>query len=433
MAGPHSIDNLFSQRKPLIYDGIRFTYHFLTIQRGILGPNPFLGVIFHWIGGFASATNFIPFRGIKRWSWEVYWIIQGFAAWIIAPSLLASIFVPHLWSILKEGWHHDPSSIAYAMVFGILWGVGGITFGLAIRYLGIALGYAIALGLCAFFGTLVPPVYHGELAGMFHTASGKIILLGVFVCLLGVGVNGAAGYSKENEITPEEKAEAGERDYNFGKGVAIAVLAGFMSAFFAFGLDAGKPLAELAKTQLIASGRSDLWQNLPVLIVVLWGGFITNFIWSAILIVQNGSIRQFGGEPGLNPMRAAATSGDTLVDFDPLDASTYDRIAPKTLVANYLFAAMAGVIWYFQFFFYSMGQTKMGKYDFSSWTLHMASIIIFATLWGLALKEWHGTSMRTKLLVTCGLCMLVGSTIIVGYGNYWHAVKETVSATAALR
>jgi L-rhamnose-H+ transport protein len=127
-------------------------------------------------------------------------------------------------------------------------------------------------------------------------------------------------------------------------------------------------------------------------------------------------------------MRAAATTGDTLVDFDPLDPSTYDRLAPSTLLANYVFAAMAGVIWYFQFFFYSMGQTKMGKYDFSSWTLHMASIIIFATLWGLVLKEWHGSSSRTKLLVTAGLILLVGSTVVVGYGNYIHAVRESPAA-----
>jgi L-rhamnose-H+ transport protein len=394
----------------------------VRFQRGTVGPNPFLGVIFHWIGGFCSATNFIPFRGIKRWSWEVYWIIQGFAAWIVAPLVLANIFVPQLSSVMHEAYATNPRALQYALLFGILWGVGGITFGLAIRYLGIALGYAIALGLCAFFGTLVPPVYNGQIITLFHQKSGLIILFGVVVCLIGVAVNGAAGYSKEHEITPEAKAEAGERDYNFGKGVAIAVLAGFMSSFFAFGLAAGKPLGDLAKTQLIASGRSDLWQNLPVLIIVLWGGFITNFVWSAILIFQNGSIRQFAGEPGINPMRAAATSGDTLVDFDPLDASTYDRLAPTTLFFNYIFAAMAGVIWYFQFFFYSMGQTKMGKYDFSSWTLHMASIIIFATLWGLALKEWHGTSKRTKLLVTCGLLLLVGSTVIVGYGNYVHAV-----------
>jgi L-rhamnose-H+ transport protein len=386
-----------------------------------LGPNPFIGVIYHWIGGFASATNFIPFRGIKRWSWEIYWLIQGFAAWIVAPVVLGSIFVPHLFGIIHQIYLSDPKSVMLAFLFGVLWGVGGITFGLAIRYLGIALGYAIALGLCAVFGTIVPPIAHGEFGVILHSTSGQIILLGVLVCLIGVAINGAAGVSKEHEITPEEKAEAGETDYNFGKGIAIALLAGFMSSFFAFGLSAGKPIGDLARTQLLAAGRLDLWQNLPVLVVVLWGGFVTNFIWSSILIFQNGSVRQFVGEPGNNPMRASHATGVTLVDFDPLDPSTYDRLAPKTLVANYLFAALAGVVWYFQFFFYSMGQTKMGKYDFSSWTLHMASIIIFATLWGLFLKEWRGTSRRTKRLVATGLFLLISSTVIVGYGNYRKA------------
>jgi L-rhamnose-H+ transport protein len=393
-----------------------------------LGPNLLLGVVFHWIGGFASATNFIPFRGIKRWSWEVYWIIQGFAAWVIAPSLLASIFVPHVWSILHHAWVAEPRSIYYSVLWGILWGIGGITFGLAIRYLGIALGYAIALGLCAFFGTIVPPIYRGELGSVLHSHSGQVILWGLFVCLIGVVVNGAAAYSKEHEITPDEKAEAGERDFSFARGLWISVLAGFMSAFFAFGLDAGKPIAAIARTELTAAGRLDLWANLPVLIVVLWGGFVTNLLWSLALIVKNGSFRQFAGEPGLNPMRATPTAGNTLVDFDPLDPSTYDRIAPATLVANYFFASLAGILWYFQFFFYSVGQTKMGRYEFSSWSLHVGSIIIFAALWGLVLREWRGTSMRTKLLVTLGLVLLVGSTVIVGYGNYLHAAHATTSA-----
>ena len=400
-----------------------------------MGPNPFLGLIYHWIGGFASATNFIPFRQIRRWSWEVYWIIQGFAAWIVAPIVLASIFVPHLWPMLREAYNSYPRPLQYAFLFGVLWGVGGITFGLAIRYLGIALGYAIALGLCAFFGTLVPPFVHRvppmnqrEITMMLHFASGKVILLGVLVCVLGVAVNGAAGYSKEREITPEEKAEAGERDFSFIKGISIAILAGFMSSFFAFGLAAGKPLGDIAKAQLLAEGHLDLWQNLPILIVVLWGGFLTNFIWSAILIFQNGSIRQFAGEPGSNPMRATASTGETLAEFDPTDPA-HRRLSGGALFANYIFAAMAGVIWYFQFFFYSMGQTKMGKYDFSSWTLHMASIIIFATLWGLVLHEWKGTSRRTKALVTLGLALLIGSTVVVGYGNYLK-VQETAITTA---
>ena len=393
-----------------------------------LGPNPFLGVIFHWIGGFASATNFIPFRGIKRWSWEVYWIIQGFAAWIVAPLVLASIFVPHLAGILRAA---PPAALGYAVLWGALWGLGGLTFGLAIRYLGIALGYAIALGLCTAFGTLIPPIYSGQMSTILHERSGQIILVGVLVCLIAVAVNGAAGLSKEKEITPEEKAEAGESDFSFGKGIAVAIFAGVFSSFFAFGLAAGAPIAAIAKRQLLAEGRLDLWQNLPVLIVVLWGGFVTNFIWSAILILRNHSLKQFAGTPGQNPMRATATTGDTLTDFDPRAAGAVHKLSASTLFANYFFAALAGVVWYFQFFFYSMGQTKMGKYDFSSWALHMASIIIFATLWGLVLREWRGTSLRTKGLVTAGLLLLIGSTLIIGYGNFAKANETGITATAS--
>ncbi len=383
-----------------------------------MGTNPFIGVIYHWIGGFASATNFIPFRGIKRWSWEIYWLIQGVAAWLIAPLVLASLLIPHLSQVLRTSYQRHPKDVLYAIAFGALWGVGGLTFGLAIRYLGIALGYAIALGLCTAFGTLVPPFFHEQMGVIAHERSGQTILFGVLVCLIAVAVNGAAGLSKEREITSEKKAEAGERDFSFVKGILIAILAGFMSSFFAFGLDAGSPIAAIAKADLLANGGRDLFQNLPVLIVVLWGGFATNFLWSAFLILKNKSVGQFSGQPGRNPMRGVSTSGDTLADFDPTDSDAYERLSSSTLTRNYLFAALAGVIWYFQFFFYSMGQTKMGQYDFSSWTLHMASIIIFATLWGVVLKEWRGTSRRTKTLVACGLCLLIASTIIVGYGNY---------------
>jgi L-rhamnose-H+ transport protein len=378
-----------------------------------VGPNPFIGVIFHWLGGLCSASNFIPFRGIKRWSWEIYWIIQGVAAWLIAPPLLASIFVPHLFRVL----HAAPaSSIGWAIFWGILWGVGGLTFGLAIRYLGLGLGYAIALGFCTAFGTLIPPIFHGQMHTIISERSGQVILCGVAMCILAIAVSGAAGYSKEQEISKADKAAAGERDFSFVKGLIIAIFAGIMSSFFAFGLDAGKPIADIARTELIAAGSTDLWSNLPVLIVVLWGGFVTNLIWSAILIVRNRSIGQFAGEPGDNPMGTAAVTGETLQDIDPRHLT--QRISSSVLTRNYLLAAAAGVIWYFQFFFYSMGTTKMGKYDFASWTLHMASIIIFANLWGIALKEWKDTSLRTRLLVGCGLALLIGSTVVVGYGSY---------------
>ncbi len=242
------------------------------------------------------------------------------------------------------------------------------------------------------------------------------------VCVLGVAVNGAAGVSKDKEFTPEEKAEAGEqrlrlpqrRRHRHPRRLYELLLR----------LRPRRRQAPRRAHQGPPARRRplDVLQNLPVLVVVLWGGFITNFVWSWILILKNGSAAQFTGTPGLNPMRASATSGHTMADFDPEDPQYSERLSAATLFSNYLFAALAGIIWYFQFFFYSMGTTKMGRYDFSSWTLHMASIIIFATLWGIFLKEWKGTSTRTKLLVASGLILLIGSTVIVGYGNYLASV-----------
>lgn len=381
-------------------------------------PNPLVGVMYHWIGGLCSASNFIPFRPIKRWSWEIYWIIQGVAAWLIAPICMVMLLVPDFPLILHAA---SAATLWHSMLWGAMWGIGGLTFGLSIRYLGIALGYAIALGFCTAFGTLMPPVFRGEFLTIAHQTGGQIILFGVALCMVAIAINGMAGYSKEKEISEEDKALTGERDYSFRKGLAVAVFSGIMSSCFAYGLSSGKEIAAITKIQLLAHGKADLWQNLPVLVVVLWGGFTTNFIWSAYLIWRNGSVAQFIGSPGSNPMGTSLTTGQTLMDVDPRNMAAELRIRPKTLLRNYLLASSAGIIWYFQFFFYSMGQTKMGKYDFSSWALHMASIIIFATLWGIILREWRDTSRKTKLLVSAGLFLLILSTIIVGIGNYISA------------
>jgi len=387
-------------------------------------PNPFLGVVLHWLGGLASASFYIPYRGVKRWSWETYWLVGGVFSWIIAPWTLAAFFVPDLWSVLRST---PADTVFWAYFFGAMWGLGGLTFGLTMRYLGIALGMAVALGYCAAFGTLMPPIFNGEIGQIAASNSGRVILLGIAVCLAGIGVSGLAGMSKEKELSPEQKRET-VKEFSFGKGMLLATFSGVMSSCFAYGLAAGKPLGDLTKAHLLQLGRSDLWQNLPVLIIVLAGGFTTNFIWCLILNIRNRSAHEY-----LNLRRTAVAEVSASEGVVPWDADELATSAaashgapaggsapggPAPLLPNYLFAALAGVTWYLQFFFYSMGQTKMGKYDFSSWTLHMASIIIFSTLWGIALKEWKGTGRRTHVFIGVGLAALVISTIIVGYGNF---------------
>lgn len=376
-----------------------------------MGANPFVGVIYHWLGGLASASCYVPFRGIKRWSFETYWLIQGIFSWIIAPLVIAWLLVPNLFPIL----HAAPaSSLYYSYFWGCLWGIGGLTCGLAIRYLGFALAYPIVLGLCTVFGTLMPPIFSGEIHSIMHQTSGQTVLAGIGICVVGIVFAGMAGRAKENELTKEEKQES-VQEFHYRKGIAVSILSGVMSACFAYGLASGKPIESIAKNQLLTHHGADLWQNLPVLVVVLWGGFTTNFIWCAVLLARNHSANQLTGTP-------APAEG-----VPP--ASRHERLKAAVMFVNYSMAALAGVIWYFQFFFYSMGVTKMGRYDFSSWTLHMASIIIFGTVWGFALKEWRGTSLRARGLILLGLVILVASTIVVGYGNYIKAHERPAQET----
>jgi len=278
----------------------------------------------------------------------------------------------------------------WTYLFGVLWGIGGLTFGLTMRYLGIALGMAMALGYCAAFGTLMPPFFRGELESVARTTAGATVLFGVFVCLAGIVVSGLAGRSKERELTDEQK-QAVIHEFSFVKGVLVATVSGILSACMSYGFAAGKPIAELA----VRHGAHPLWQNLPVLVVVLAGGLTTNLIWCLLLNARNGTA---GDYFGVGPRGGSLSAAN--------------------LRKNYVLCAAAGTIWYLQFLFYGMGNTLMGKFEFSSWTLHMASIMIFGTVWGLFLKEWKGSSARTQLLNAIGLLILVSSTVVVGYGNY---------------
>ena len=231
------------------------------------------------------------------------------------------------------------------------------------------------------------------------------------MCLLGIVISGLAGIAKEREV-PEHAKQATVKEFSFKKGVWVATFCGIMSACMSYGFAAGKPIAELAVT----NGASDLWKNLPVLIVILAGGFTTNFIWCLALNIRNQTFGDYCRTQNAEHGTRNAENQTARTERVPL-------------LVNYLLCALAGTLWYLQFFFYGMGTTKMGKYDFSSWTLHMASIIIFGTLLGVYLAEWKGTSQRTHRLMLLGLIVLVSSTVVIGYGNY--LAKETTTAAVA--
>jgi L-rhamnose-H+ transport protein len=393
-----------------------------------MGANPILGVFLHWLGGLASASFYVPFRGVKRWAWETYWLVGGVFSWIIVPWFLAGLMTRDLMAVLHEA---PASSMVWTYIFGVLWGLGGLTFGLTMRYLGMSLGMAVALGYTAVFGTLMPPIFRGQfVSDVLGTRSGIIILIGVAVCVVGIIFAGAAGISKERELSEEEK-RAAIAEFDLKRGLLVATFCGIMSACFAYGLAAGDPIKQIT----VQHGTSPLWQGLPVLVVLLAGGFTTNFIWCLILNIRNRTGYQYfaltsrGHVPAINEEQILETATDAPGIEMAVDRAGHAEDNGRVpVLANYLLSALAGTTWYFQFFFYTMGETQMGRFKFSSWTLHMASIIIFSTLWGIALKEWRGASMRTRVLVACTLLVLVGSTVIVGYGNYLGVARTTSAA-----
>jgi L-rhamnose-H+ transport protein len=343
--------------------------------------NPGLGVLLHAIGGFAAGSFYAPLTKVERWAWESYWLVMGLAAWLAVPWVVALMTIPDLLQVLA---HSPGSAWGLCLLFGLLWGFGNLTFGLSVRYLGMALGYAVALGFCMVVGTLTPPIVEGKILTIVSTASGLTTIGGVVTCLGGIGLCGWAGISKEAELTAKEKQQS-VAEFALGKGFAVAAMAGVLSACFAFGLASGEPIADAA----IARGADPLFANNASLVVILIGGLVSNALWCLYLNFRNHSFKDYVSGPRSSRVR------------------------------NYLLASLAGAIWYGQFFFYGMGTTKLGKtYGFSSWSIHMAFIIVFSNLWGIAFHEWRGTSNRTKIRVWAGILTLISSTAVIGFGNY---------------
>ena len=315
-----------------------------------------LGLLIIAIGSFGQSSSYVPIKKVKSWAWESFWIVQGIFAWLVFPFLGALLGVPQgmgLFELLGSG------GALKSIVYGVLWGVGGLTFGLSMRYLGVALGQSISLGTCAGFGTLLPAIFAGT--NLFR-GEGLILLVGVCITLAGIAVIGYAGSLRSKNMTEEEK-KAAIKDFALTKGLLVALLAGVMSACFALGLDAGAPIKEAA----LSNGVKPLFAGLPVILLVTFGGFLTN---AAYCIQQNVKNH---------------TGGD------------YFSVSGSVLVNNLLFCALAGVLWYSQFFGLEMGKSFLADSPLLlafSWSILMSLNVTFSNVWGILLKGGRVATAR---------------------------------------
>ncbi len=336
-----------------------------------------LGFLLHAIGGLCAGSFYTPIKKITTWAWESSWLVMGVAAWLITPNVVSALTVNDFWSVISEA---PSSAIFWAYFFGFLWGAGGPIFGLTMRYLGVSLGMTVSLGSGAVFGTLMPPIVDGTFSELLQSTSGIITLSGVGICLIGIAFAAYAGHQRD--VQKAESNATGE-SFNIGKGILITFLSGPLGASFAYGLAAGKPIADLA----VDHGTASLWQNSAVLSVILIGGLTSNFI----LCVFNNIRNKTGGD--------------------------YLKKQPDQM-KNYALAALGGVTWYLQFMFYGMGTSFLDEdFHFASWTIHMSFIIIFGNLWGLYFKEWKGIKRQTVAILVIGLIILISSTAIIAIGG----------------
>ena len=327
-----------------------------------------IGLLVIAIGAFCQSSSYVPINKIKSWSWESYWLVQGVFAWLLFPLVGALIAVPageSLWGLFSS----NPKASLLTMLFGMLWGVGGLTFGLSMRYLGVALGQSLALGTCAGLGAILGPVFTGHASDLTSA-----VIIGVVVTLIGIAIIGVAGAMKSKAL-PEEEKKKSVKDFNFGKGIAVALLAGFMSACFNIGLSFGEPLRWDA--------TPDIFASLPATMLVTFGGFITN---AAYCLYQNSKNHTFG-----------------------------DYQQGRLWGNNILFCCLAGLLWYSQFFGLSLGKGFLTNYPTLitfSWCILMALNVVFSNVWGIILKEWKGVSKKTVLVLIIGIALLIVSTFL---------------------
>lgn len=336
-----------------------------------------IGLLIIAVGAFCQSSCYVPINKIKNWSWESYWIVQGVFAWLLLPFLGALLAVPEGHSLIGLFVEVPSFNVFMTILFGILWGVGGLTFGLSMRYLGVALGQSIALGTCAGLGTIMGPVllnaFFPELNALDSLTFA--VITGVVVTLLGIAIIGVAGAMKSAALSEEEKRKA-VKDFNFPKGLVIALLAGFMSGCFNVGLEFGK---DINFGQL----TDPMFRTLPATLLVTFGGFMTNALYC---FYQNDKNNSWG-----------------------------DYKKKSVWCNNLLFCLLAGALWYSQFFGLALGKgflTKSPTLITLSFCILMALNVVFSNVWGIILKEWKGCSPKTIAVLVCGILVLVVSCFL---------------------
>ena len=345
---------------------------------------PMIGMLVFALGGLAGATFLLPARGVKGWAYESWWLAYVFVGHIVCPTAICWITVPDFWQVIAS----TPGAVlGQCAFFGALWGIGGLTWGLMVRYLGIGLGLAIGCGLCAATGTLIPPIAQGKAADLVKDAGAIIVLCGVVGSLVGIVFVGYAGKIKEGELPEEEKKKA-VAEFNFKKGMVVAVISGVFSACMNFGLQSGAVIEKSAyaaavKAGVVAEGATFPWQGMPVIMVVLWGGFAVSALWC---LQQNVKNRTFG-----------------------------DYARPS--FRNVLMCATIGVVWVMQFVCTKAGEPMMGDLKYISFAVMMASTIFFSTIIGVASGEWRGTSLKTRGCLALGTLILVASFCAISIGS----------------
>lgn len=334
-----------------------------------------IGLLIIAVGSMGQSSSYVPINKIKGWSWENFWLMQGIFAWLVFPILGA--FMANSLPELVDIYRSHAAASWQAVGYGALWGIGGLTFGLSMRFLGIALGQSVALGTCAAFGTLIPAVLSGT--GLF-SPKGLVLLLAVAVTLVGIALVGYAGSLRSKNMTEEERKKA-IKEFALKKGLIIALLSGVMSACFSLGLNAGAPIREAA----VAAGAKDLFAQNPVTLMVTLGGFVTNMVYCVYMNRKNKTSGEIG------------------------------HSSRAVLIHNLLFCALAGLLWYCQFFGLGMGQSFFKPESVMmafSWSILMSLNVVFSNVWGILLKEWKGAGKKAATFLVVGMATLILALII---------------------